>query len=112
MKLFNKQISHCYVMIKSKGGHFWHIINPAVTHLDIKTEFVEDYLHPRQYAGVNAVIVPVRAYINQKPRWGLCFFTCTEVIKGILGIKSFWTFTPWQLYKYLIRESEGMVKNG
>jgi len=103
MRLFNRQISHVYVMLKSTGGHFWHIINPHVNRLEVRAEFVEDYPHPRQYAGVNAVIVPVRAYISDKPRWGLCFFTCVEVVKSVLGIKDFWIMTPWQLYKYLMK---------
>ncbi len=106
MKFFYRPISHCYVMVKSEGGHFWQIIDPTVSHLDINIKFVEDYPHPRQYAGDKAVIVPVRAYIDPKPRWGLCFFTCTEVVKSLLGIKSFWTFTPFQLYKYLMKGND------
>jgi len=106
MRFFYTPISHCYVMIKSDGGHFWHIINPAVTHLSTELALVDDYPHPRQYAGPNAVILPVRSYIRQNPRWGFCFFSCTEVVKAILGIKSFWIFTPFQLYKYLTKGNE------
>jgi hypothetical protein len=103
MKYLDDRISHVYVMIKSEGEHFWQIINPKLTHLDISMKFVEDYPHPRCYAEKNAVILPVTAYIGKQPRWGPCFYTCTEVVKSLLGIKSFWIFTPKQLYDHLVK---------
>ncbi len=68
MRFFDKHISHVYVMIKSQGGHFWHIINPTVSCVDLGLEFVDDYPHPRQYAGPYATILPVTAYTDTKPR--------------------------------------------
>ena len=104
MRFFDKCISHCYVMIKSEGGEIWQIIEPNTSHLDISIEFVQEYPYPRLYAGPEAVILPVRAFIGTRPRWGVCIFSCVDVVKSILGIKSFWTMTPYQLYKYLVKE--------
>ena len=29
-------------------------------------------------------------------------FTCVAVVKRIIGLRSFWTFTPWQLFRRLL----------
>lgn len=101
MRWIKPDFSHVYAMKKSPGGQFWIVINPLLALLDAEILLVDDYPHPRAYAGQDAVILPIRAVITQKPRWSLCVFNCVEVVKALLGIRSFWTWTPWQLFKYL-----------
>lgn len=101
-KLIDSEIQHVYLMQKSKGEQFWTIINPLFSHTRLETVLVDDYPHPRCYTGENAVIVPVKAIVDiEQQRWTLCVFNCVEVVKSFLGIKSFWTLTPYQLYKRL-----------
>ncbi len=93
---------HCYAMKKSKGEILWHIINPMRSHIQVDFESLEDYPHPRAYAGYNSIILPVTARIDtSRFRGTLGVFNCVEVVKGLLGIKEFWVWTPYQLYKYL-----------
>ena len=37
----------------------------------------------------------------RKDRGHICRINCVEIIKSFLGINSFFTFTPYQLYKRL-----------
>lgn len=94
-------MSHVYAVRKSRGGAFWIIVDPLLSHITVDMIPVDKFPHIRLYAGEEAVILPVRAKINPAPRYTLCIFNCVEVVKGLLGIRSFWTFTPWQLYKLL-----------
>jgi len=101
-KFLDSEIQHVYVMRKSEGGQFWTIINPLFSHTRIETVLVDDYPHPRSYTCDDAVIVPVKVTIDtNKQRWTFCVFNCVEVVKSLLGIRSFWTWTPYQLFKKL-----------
>ena len=97
-------------MKKSPGGQFWIVINPLLPVLDCELLLVDDYPHPRLFADPEAVILPVKAITINKPRWTFCIFNCVEVVKALLGIKAFWVWTPWQLYKYLIKTGEKKVE--
>lgn len=102
MRWLNPHFQHCYAMKKSAGGHLWVIIDPMSCYTKVTTEIVDDYPHPRLYAGANAVIVPVMAHLNPSKRLhNLCVFNCVEVVKSLLGIKDFWLWTPRQLYERL-----------
>ena len=95
---------HVYAMKKTEGEIMWHVINCMRSHIHVDLEPIDTYPHPRCYAGEDAVIIPVRAIIDtSRIRGTLGIFNCVEVVKGLLGIKEFWVWTPWQLYKYLMR---------
>lgn len=104
MRLLNPDFRHVYAMKKSEGGQFWMVVNPLRSHTHVTLELVDNYPHPRLYSGEDAVIVPIRTKIDKmNNRHTLCVFNCVEVVKSLLGIKSFWTWTPYQLYKKLMR---------
>lgn len=103
MKFLKKNFSHVYAAKKSPGGQFWIIVNPLLPFLSCELLLVDQYPHPRLFVENGAVILPVKAYIKNEARWAFCVFNCVEVVKALLGIKSFWVFTPWQLYKYLTK---------
>lgn len=93
---------HVYAMKKTEGEMMWQVINPMRSHIHVTLESIDVYPHPRVYAGDDAIILPVKAIIDTtRFRGTLGVFNCVEVIKGLLGIKEFWIWTPHQLYKYL-----------
>jgi hypothetical protein len=93
---------HVFAMKKTEGGLMWQIINPMRSHIHVDIEAVDTYPHPRLYAGGDAIILPVKAKIDTlRFRGTLGVFNCVEVVKGLLGIKEFWIWTPYQLYKHL-----------
>ena len=74
------------------------------THVDIYP--VDDYPNIRMMTDDGDKIVKVRANIKEDERWTLCIINCVEVVKSLLGIRSFKTVTPRQLYKYLGGKNE------
>lgn len=102
LKRLPKKFQHCYAMKKSDGGQFWVVVNPMSSHTSVTMELVDDYPHPRLYAGIDSVIVPIRVtVVTDRYRHTLCVFNCVEVVKSLLGICDFWLWTPHQLYKRL-----------
>ena len=107
-KRMKKGFTHCYAIKKSKGGYFWHIINPTRGSLELNLVPIEDYPTIRDCVGYGPTIVSVKAIIDtQRFRGTICLFNCVEVVKALLGIKDMWLWTPYQLYKYLRRIPNG-----
>jgi hypothetical protein len=92
---------HCFIAFQHEDE--WLVIDPVDS--CIKAGIVDKL---EEYAEQSAKILHFSIEIDPKLyRGGLCWFTCVEVVKAYMGIKSFWTFTPWQLYKLLRRDSDG-----
>ena len=92
---------HCYAVKESAGGEFWIIVDSKNCYTDVRIASKIDYPHIRCLAP-DSVILSVKAIIDpDKYRYTLCLFNCVEMCKAVLGIKSFWVFTPYQLYKRL-----------
>jgi len=104
MRFLDEKIKHVYVIQRSPGDQFWIVINPIASHTQVELLTVDNFPHPRTITGDDAVIVPVKSYISlKKQRFTLCVFNCVEVVKSLIGVRNFWIFTPYQLYKYLMR---------
>jgi hypothetical protein len=101
IRMLTAPFQHVYAIKKSPGKQFWIIVNPLVTHTDIDIKPVKEYSNIRMLTQKGDKIIKVKANIKNKERWTFCVINCVEVVKSLLGIRSFWTFTPRQLYKYL-----------
>jgi len=92
---------HCYAVKESPGGQFWIIIDSRNAYTEVRMESKLDYPHIRVLCP-DCTILPVRAKINPKQnRHTFCVINCVEICKSLLGIRSFWTWTPKDLYRYL-----------
>ena len=97
-----KNFQHVYAMKETEGGFLWHIINSTQSHISISHVSVDDYPHPKLYAGHDSIVVPVSVRIDPRSfSFRLCLFSCVEIVKGCLGISSVKIQTPYQLYNYL-----------
>jgi hypothetical protein len=101
VRMLTAPYQHVYAIKKSRGKQFWIVINPLSPFTDVNIYPVTEYPHVRMLIESNDKVVKVKANIENKERWTLCIINCVEVVKSLLGIRSFWTFTPKQLYKYL-----------
>jgi hypothetical protein len=100
-KWLDPEIQHCYAVKESPGGEFWMIVDSKNCHLDVSMVSKLDYPHIRALEP-DSVILSIKAIIRpENYRHTLCVFNCVEVCKSVLGIRSFWTWTPYQLYRYL-----------
>lgn len=99
--LLDREFQHCYAVKESPGGEFWIIIDSNSSYTDVTIKNMADYPHIRALVP-NGVILPIRAIMDPTSyRYTLCVFNCVELCKSLLGIKDFWCWTPYQLYKRL-----------
>lgn len=69
-------------------------------HLDLVPVSDDNFVELTKCNKFVKVIVDIDTKVD---RGHLCRFNCVEVVKSLIGMKSFWTFTPYQLYKKLRR---------
>lgn len=90
-------------LVKEDDG-LWVIVDSKNSFTQITLELIDDYPHIRKLCP-NAVILAVKTHINpNKYQWHLGIHSCVDVAKGILGIREFFVFTPYQLYRYIINK--------
>lgn len=101
-KFLKTGYQHCYAFKTSPGGQFLVIAEPMRSHLDIDiVQLNDDNLN--KLLDCTEYVQVVVSYDLTKDRGHFCRFNCVEVVKSLIGLKSFWTFTPYQLYKRLIK---------
>jgi len=99
-RFLHKDFQHCYAFKKSPGGQFFLIVDPirSYTVVDMVPANEEEF----KLLTENVTFLTVVATIDlTKDRGHFCRFNCVEMIKALIGLKSFWTFTPKQLYRKL-----------
>lgn len=103
LKRLRNKFQHVFAVKKSAGGEFWIVINPIISHTHVSIVPISHYptIGALLFDPANSVVIPVTAKITDNERYTLCVFNCVEVIKSLLGIRAFWTWTPYQLYRYL-----------
>lgn len=104
IRLLNPYYQHVYAVKKSEGEQFWIVINPLSSHTDIKMLPVSEYPHIRMMTNEEDIVLTVDTDIKKRDRHTLCIINCVEIVKSLLGIRAFWVFTPYQLYKCIVRE--------
>ena len=101
IKRLRKPYQHVLAIKKSPGKRFWIVINPIISFTYVDIVPVKDFPDIESLVDKNAVIVPYTASIIDKSRHTLCVINCVEIVKSLLGIRAFWIWTPYQLYKYI-----------
>ena len=97
----DSEIQHCYAVKESPGGEFWIVIDAKNSVTEVQLLSKIDYPHIRCIEP-DSVILSIRAIIDPSNyRHTLCVFNCVEQVKALLGIRAFWIWTPYQLYKRL-----------
>lgn len=99
-KFLHKDFQHCYAFKLSPGGKFFMLVDPirSYTMVDLIPASNEAFEELTE----NVTFLTVIATIDlMKDRGHFCRFNCVEMVKALIGLKSFWTFTPRQLYRRL-----------
>jgi len=97
--------SHCYAL--RWDGWNWISINPGVYFTDIAILPGTHENALQEYLPAGATVVEVEAFRQKdriRGRWWVGPMTCVEQIKALLGLPVGWLFTPWHLYRYLMRD--------
>lgn len=103
LKLLRPGFRHCFVVLHTPGR--WLSIDPLshmtrIDLMDFPGEFDMAALLRREGLCVVETTLREAPLLPAPPM--LC--TCVEMVKRILGIHRWTIVTPWQLYRYLLRE--------
>jgi hypothetical protein len=90
-----------FAVKESPGGEFWMVVDGKNSCTEVTLLSKIDYPHVRLIEP-DSIVLSVNAVINpEQYRHTLCIFNCVELVKSLLGIRDFWCWTPYQLYKRL-----------
>ncbi len=92
---------HCYVLLND--GQHWLSIDPLSNYMEVTVHHVPAAFDlPLWMKDRGHKILPARIERKRKQApWSV--FTCVEAVKRVLGIHSRIVFTPWQLYRHLVK---------
>lgn len=110
LKILKSGFRHCSLLIND--GQSWMSIDPMLHHTDIcMHHHVEsDFDLAAWYRSRGHVVIKAPVLRDKIKPAPIMPISCVEVIKRILGYHSMLIFTPWQLYKYVLK-LDGQSKN-
>jgi len=100
-RLVDRDIGHVYA-VQSLNDYQWLVVNTRLNITEMKIMLKCQYPSIYDLTSPDDKVIKVQVKPVMCYRGTLNWFNCVEQIKAILGIKSFWTWTPKQLYKGLI----------
>ena len=112
-KYLHKGYHHC--MTIQWDGFMWILNNHTLGHTETMTLPVEEWKHVKMFIehwweGENFSYVHVNRVLDsersKRIKWLFTPYTCTELVKAHLGVEDYFTWTPYQLYKLLKKNSE------
>lgn len=102
LRFLRRGFRHCFVVIYD-GGH-WISCDPLAHYTELALVDVPETFDLLGWLRGQGMI------LVQVPLMPLCprvlppmIFTCVEAVKRIIGLRAWWVFTPWQLYRALAR---------
>jgi len=100
-----KEYGHVYILMRD-NYKFWNVIDPADSYLKFSVlnfNPTDDVPHILNKKGVRILKVTVKRIDKRTQGIRLCaLINCVSIAKYVLGVK-FLAFTPYQLYKKLVR---------
>jgi hypothetical protein len=101
MKLFKKDYRHVSVVIPIGEQYLYiNVRHSDMSYIVLDAERIER-MHDRAVGHVTIMQVDVNPKIKFR---GPMLFTCVELVKRVLGVHNAWVFTPYQLYKYFVKQ--------
>ena len=100
-RFVDRSIGHVYA-VQSLNDYQWLVIQPRVNITQAKIMLKCQYPSIYDITSPEDKIVKVKVKQSDKVRGCLNWFNCVEQVKALIGVSSFWTWTPKQLYNGLI----------
>lgn len=101
-RIVDRKVGHVYA-VNDLNDYQWLVVQPRTNMTETKILLKSQYPHIKMIGGPDAKIIKVKANCDTDNRGCLNWFNCVEQVKALLGIRSFWTLTPKQLYDGLLR---------
>lgn len=83
------------------SDRFWLVVDPSVGHVNTYVDMEEEAPWLREKATAVQLVRATPIADEVREYFFLGTISCVEIAKAHLGVSSFATRTPWQLYKYI-----------
>lgn len=102
LKFLKRGFRHCFVILYIDD--LWIACDPLKNTLEINSlDLPENFNIAEFYADQGHIVVcGQHDKMNIGKNFSIEILTCVNIVKRILGIRLFWIWTPWQLYRFLI----------
>lgn len=110
LRLLQPGYRHCGVLIEAprydvvSGHEIWVAVNPRIGGTEIDVWIADDIdelvaqIEDPRFNVTRTIVTRAAAPAPGRPyAWFAC--TCVEQVKRVLGIRGWWIWTPWQLYR-------------
>ncbi len=106
--IFRKGFRHCYTVMND--GAKWVTCDPLAHKLELSVhhQIPATFDLPQWLTARGLKVVPVRAPFYKKKSLPPAFFTCVEAVKRMIGVRKMRVLTPYQLFRYLERQQQGV----
>ncbi len=102
LQIFRPGFRHCFMILR--GADAWVTIDPLWGELEIMTHpSGPDYYFLQQLKKQGLTIVKIDKNSFRKMGPGAVFCTCVGIVKRALGLADPMIWTPYQLYRALLR---------
>ena len=105
LKILRPGFRHCYALLHD--GNQWITYDPIAAYTDIQTypniKGTDDL--PRWYQSQGNYVVPVKVKREENKPAPIALYNCVEAIKRLIGLHHTTIITPYQLYKFLMKEN-------
>lgn len=110
LKFLKPGFRHCFLLLHD--GRQWLTVDPMLNHLDVLVHHhvAPDFDLPHWLATQGQTVMPAKACRMKMYPAPLAFFTCVEAVKRYLGLHKLSIITPWQLYRFLEKQTQNHNK--
>lgn len=109
LKILKPGFRHCYLILND--GQRWLSIDPLSSYTDVQIyhhiQASFDLPSWLREQGNKVISAPINNKHTKAAPWMVV--TCVESIKRILGVHKRFIFTPWQLYRFLIKSKNKQI---
>lgn len=102
LRLLRPGFRHCFLALRDAGR--WIIYEPYSNRTVVSiADPAPAFDLPGFFAGLGCTVVPTTLGPTPSRAVPWAPYTCVEGVKRILGIRSRWIVTPWQLFRHLTK---------
>jgi hypothetical protein len=109
LRILKPGFRHCFVLMHD--GRNWLSMDPLLNHTEVQVHHhvPASFDMPKWLAdrGQKVMQAPVTRSLSSPAPMGI--YTCVEAVKRVLGLHARFVFTPWQLYRHLVKNSGAVL---
>ena len=110
LKVLKPEFRHVSVAIEDGAGGFV-FYNPMLSASEIVRVVGPEKIIREKMENTGFLVVPTKTREIPKKPLAIRPYNCVEGVKRALGINAPWVFTPWQLYKILVKKANKKENN-